>query len=180
MNRLAVMAIGALLWGGVLAGLALRQPAEPRYAGKPLSAWLDSGYEDLSMAVHEIGPAAAPAIYRKLRREHPQYGSRERYRRWWQRVPVALRALLPPPGPSGFDEIRACSALVDIGPSVLPHLIPGLRDGNPAVRLSSAWALAALRDRGVDLTPAIPALQEALRDPNPSVRKRAEWGLRQF
>jgi len=36
------------------------QPAEPAYAGKTVDEWLDAGYEDASMALHEIGTPAMP------------------------------------------------------------------------------------------------------------------------
>src|SRR5947208_10828699 len=81
----AVVAFGMLASLGLTLGL--RAP-EPVYAGKPLSSWLDEGYEPMSMALHEIGPAAAPFIFSKLRREDPAYGLWSQYSKIWRLTPA--------------------------------------------------------------------------------------------
>src|SRR6476659_11223426 len=42
--------------------MAASRQQEPLSAGNTVSQWLDAGYEDCSMALHEIGPPALPFI----------------------------------------------------------------------------------------------------------------------
>jgi hypothetical protein len=115
---------------------------EPVYAGKPLHRWSDDGYEPMSMALHELGPAAAPFILSKLRREDPDYGFWVMYHQIWRKTPGCVRNLLPIPRTSNFDRDRACSALVELGPGVIPQLRYAAEDHNRAVKIASTRALS--------------------------------------
>ena len=177
MNRYS--ALGGLLllaWLVVGSGVASRIP-EPAYAGRPVRDWLDGGYEQLAWALHETGPTAAPVIFSKLRREHPEYGSWAKYRKLWGRAPGVIRPWLPAPKIANFDSDRACSALLEIGPSVIPSLAVGLKDPNPGVRLTCALALGCFRQRGSNIRSAMPALIQAQQDSNPEVRHGVSLAL---
>jgi hypothetical protein len=161
---------------GVWVGLSLA-PAEPIYAGRPLSNWLDGGYEQASEAVHEIGAPAAPWIFAKLRREHPQAGTQQRYLSVWEQLPVPFQRILPRPKTAGYDEWNACQALVQIGPRVIPTLATRLRHRDVLVRRVSAQGLAAFRARGSSIGAALPALRSALKDRDSRVRREAAHAL---
>jgi hypothetical protein len=166
----------------ILAGfflLAGRQSRELIYEGKPLSQWLDGGYEDSSRALYDVGPPAADSIFAKLKREHPKYGYWGRYRSAWSKVPAFARGLLPRPKTTGFDEWRACNALLAIGPGVIPRLASALRDSSWLVRSTSAQTLGCFQERGSDIRFAVPFLQTALNDPDPATRYLAATVLSQ-
>jgi HEAT repeat protein len=150
---------------------------EPIYAGRLLSEWLDCGYEQAALALEQTGPSAAPVIFSKLRREHPKYGFRAKYRKLWRQAPQMIRGMMPAPKPASFDELRACSALLEIGPGVIPALAKGLQDANPGVRLASAWTLSCYRERGCNISLVMPLLIQARQDPNVEVRRRAAIAL---
>jgi hypothetical protein len=170
---------GGLLLLGIFTGLwaAIPRAAEPVYAGKTVSAWLDAGFEDTSMGLHEIGPPAVPFIMAKLAREDPQYGSSRRYRGLWKKTLPTLRWILPKPITSNFDELRACSSLLAIGPRIIPLLADRLESANPIVRDVSAHVLGTFYAEGRDIQRAMPGLVKAARDPNTDVRTRAAWAL---
>ena len=172
-------AIGCLSLFGVILGLSRATPRmnEPVYAGKTLDQWLEGGYEQASMALQEIGPPAAPYVLAKLRCEDPRCGSLQKYRDLWRRLPPTLRKIFPRPKAANFDELHACSALLELGPRAVPFLSAGLKDYNPVVREVSAHALGSLRHRGNDIRIALPALVQALGDPSAEVRTRATWAL---
>ena len=128
----------------VLVFLAWPRSREPVYAGRPITAWLDGGYEPAAMALEEIGPAAVPWLFQKLRRDNPRWDYSRAYRHLRERVPGPLRNVLPQPRVSGFDAERAANLLVGLGPPVLPALKAGLKDKNPAVRTACASALKAV------------------------------------
>jgi hypothetical protein len=174
-----LLGIGFLTLFGVALGSALRIPlrCEPVYAGKTVDQWLEAGYEDAAMALQQIGPDAAPYILAKVSREDPQHGSLRVYRDVWRKMPSALRKVIPRPGTCNFDEGRACSFLMELGPGIIPLLSTGMRHENPAVRDVSAHALGSLNLRGKDIRPAVPFLVEASRDPVPEVSRRAKWAL---
>jgi len=130
-----------------------------------------------SLALQEIGPSAAPYVLGKLSREDPRYGSLRKYQALWRKAPPPLKSILPKPRAGNFDELRACSALLELGPRVIPFLSAGLRDANPAVREVSAHALALFHERGKDIRKAIPSLIEVLHDPTSEVRARSAWAL---
>lgn len=153
------------------------QRVEPVYAGKTVDEWLAAGYEDASMALHEIGPPALPYIVAKLSREDPACGSLRRYHNLWNEIPLPVRRLFPRPKPASFDELRACGALLELGPQIIPVISIGLQDRNPVVRELSAHVLGVFRERGKNIGQAVPSLIEARRDPNPKVRARAAWAL---
>jgi HEAT repeat protein len=150
-----------------------RREREPVYAGRPVGEWLDGGYEQISMAMHETGPPAAAVVFSKLRRDHPVYGSWAKYRGLWMGTPQAVRRFLPAPKSASFDELTGCTALLDIGPAVIPCLVGGLTDHNEAVRLSSALALNHFQQRGSNISPALPQLVHTTLDPNPRIRQVA-------
>jgi hypothetical protein len=176
-NRVWVLV--AILFVSVAMVWAVRpRPIDPSYAGKPLAAWLDHGYEDAAMAIHHVGPAAADVIFAKLREEHPRHGRQARYHRLWSRAPGVVQRWLPAPRVGAFDELRACSMLIEIGPGAASALGRGTADRNAAVRWSSVWALGVLRERRVNVASAERWVDAARRDPDPNVRERADWFFR--
>ncbi len=152
-------------------------PREPQYQGKSLNRWLDGGYEDAALALREIGPAAVPCIFEKLRREHPQWGHRQQYRKIWAKTPSFLQPCLPRPRTAAFDEYRACNVFLDLGPQTIPVLIRGLDDRNPGIRLACAWALGLFHDRGANVDAAVPSLVRETQASLPEISKRATWAL---
>lgn len=151
--------------------------AEPVYSGKPVTEWLNAGQEDLCQAVHEIGLPALPFILNKLAREDPQFGANSAYRRAWRNIPATLRRLLPPPGPTNFDEDRACTAILELGPATIPSLIQSLDSPNLAVREVSIDVLGRLGQRGKNIHAALPALTAASRSNRLELANRARWAL---
>lgn len=175
--RLLVLLIaGSLAVRAGLSFLEVQQP--PKFEDRSLEAWLDSGYEDASRALYEIGPAAVPGIFAKLRREHPQQGYWQHYRHFWQRLPGPCQKLLPRPKTASFDEWRASHALAAIGPSAVPAVSHALQDRNALVRSTAAQALAFFAEHGVKITTAYSALERAQRDKEPQVRQYAAQALR--
>jgi HEAT repeat protein len=166
------MATGALVL--VLCGCA----REPVYEGKSLSQWMDGGFEDASRALCDTGPAAANCIFAKLKREHPTHGYLARYRSACDKLPGFCKKELPRTKTPCFDEWRACNALLEIGPCVIPSLVAGLKDRNFLVRSACAQTLARFSQRGSDIHIAVASLQGALNDPDPGVRKAACAALR--
>ena len=102
--------IRCLLFFGAVLGLRFvtTQAVEPVYGGKPVSQWLEGGYEQASLALQEIGPPAAPYVLAKLSREDPRHGSSRKYQRLWCKIPLAFRNILPKLSAGNFDELRAC------------------------------------------------------------------------
>jgi hypothetical protein len=114
---------------------------EPIYAGKPVTQWLEDGYEPAAMALEEIGPTALPWVFRKLRHEHPRWDYWTPYLKLRQAISRPFNHLLPSPRLTGFDEERAANLLIGMGPPVLPALRAGLDDSNPTVRAACRLAL---------------------------------------
>jgi len=151
--------------------------AAPLYGGKGLGDWLNSGHEDACQAVHEVGTAALPFILDKLASEDPRFGSNSRYARFYLRLPVTLRRFLPRAGPTNFDESRASSLLVEIGPAAIPVLAETLHSVNPVVREVSAHVLGLMAERGKNIRVATSGLQAASHDAYPEVATRCRWAL---
>ena len=151
--------------------------AEPMYGGKGLGDWLNSGHEDACQAVHEVGTPALPFILNKLASEDPRFGSNSRYARFYLRLPVTFRRFVPRPGPTNFDESRACSLLVELGPAAIPLLAETLRGTNPAVREVSAHVLGLMGERGKNIQVATSGLRAASLDACPEVATRCRWAL---
>ena len=170
-GSVAVLGIGLILFS------INSQPSPPVYAGKTVDQWLDAGYEDAATALHEIGPSAVPYILGKLRREDSRCGSLQRFRQLFNRLPANLRAILPKPKVGNFDEMRACSDLLELGPQAIPLLTAELHHPTPVVREVSAHALGLFRRQGKNITQSVPFLIKAERDPNLEVRARAAWAL---
>ena len=156
-----------------------RRAAEPVYAGLTLSAWLEDGVEPASVALREIGAPAVPYLLARLRREDPNYGSYQSYRKFWDRVPGILRPMLPKPKSGSFDQARTCNLLLAIGPQAFPAMLRGLSDANPSVRAACAWALGSSPRARTELASVLPALVRCLKDSNPEVRQRAAWAIQQ-
>ena len=151
---------------------------EPAYAGKTADQWLSSGYEDAAQGLQHIGPGAVPFILARLSCEDPRYGSQNHYRRFWNKVPLPLRRFLPKPKNGAFDELHACSLLLELGPGIIPLLCTALHDYNPVVREVSAHTLGSFSRQGRNIAQAASSLTEALQDPVPEVRARAAWALK--
>ena len=56
MPRPLAKALPVLIAGLIIASFGFSRSNQPVYAGKPLSDWLDAGYEPATMALQEIGP----------------------------------------------------------------------------------------------------------------------------
>lgn len=153
------------------------RPNEPVYAGKTADQWLNAGYEDACNALHEIGPPAGPYILNKLRCEDPHYGSQQKYRQFFSTLPPSLQRVLPKPAAGTFDELHACSALLELGPRIIPLLTTGLHDHSPVVREVCAHALGLFQKQGKSISKSVPFLVEAENDQNPEVRARAAWAV---
>jgi HEAT repeat protein len=75
--------------------------------------------------------------------------------------------------PDGLVRAWAAYALHEIGPEMAVHVLPVLKDRDPAVRLSAVQALALFCQSKV----AVQALADALRDPEVTVRAAAAASL---
>jgi hypothetical protein len=151
MTRRYGIPILALLLGAACLVVLNQAPIEPRYEGRPLSAWMDGGSEPAALALHGVGLKAVPFLLAKIRWEHPRWGYRERYRALFHGVPACVRGFLPRPKAAAFDEERACSAFLEIGPSAVPALVEATNDHNAGVRAASVFALRVFRQNGCHL-----------------------------
>lgn len=81
--------------------------------------------------------------------------------------------------PSGVPvrTIFAANALAFIGKDSLPPLLPCLTNTNTAVFQAATTTLNLLAIRGVDITPAVPALLERLHGQNEASAKLAAWAF---
>jgi len=145
----AVFLLAGLLSFSILVWPRAREPV---YGGKPITEWLEGGYEPAAMALEEVGPSALPWVFRKLRHEHPRWDYWKPYVKLRQAVPRPFTHLLPSPRLTGFDEERAANLLIGMGPSALPALRQGLQDGNPTVRAACQMALAAVQPKTASVT----------------------------
>jgi hypothetical protein len=169
---------GLFLLGIVLSVyLAVTHPREPTYAGKTVNQWLDAGFEDASMALHEIGPPSLPFILARLNRETTRQGFWSNYERARKQVPHCVGRFLPKRSTSNFDEERACGLTLELGPKVIPVLAHDLQNSNSKVRELGAHVLAVWHDRGKDIQVASPFLIRAMQDSSPDVRKWATHAL---
>jgi len=123
------------------------QAREPVYAGRPITEWLEGGYEPAALALEEVGPPALPWVFRKLRHEHPRWDYWKPYLKLRSVVPRPLHHLLPSPRLTGFDQERAANLLIGMGPAALPAMRAGLQDRNPTVRATCQLALAAVQPK---------------------------------
>lgn len=147
------------------------------FEGRCADAWLESGHEDMSRALHELGPAAVPVVMDRLRREHQHELLLQHYRAIWRNLPESCRGLFPQPKALWFDEWRACNALTAIGPCAIPQVAEALREGKPVVRRVAAQNLAFWAARGIIVTSTVPILERALQDSEPKVRQLATGAL---
>src|SRR5260221_4863233 len=120
MQRCWIIGLFALVAALVLLTPRCTRKSEPVYAGKTVTEWLNAGQEDVCQAVHEIGLPALPYILDKLATADPRFGANSSYFRDWTRIPATVRRVLPRPGATNFDEDHACSAILELGPSVIP------------------------------------------------------------
>ena len=144
----AAIPLLALVLGVASLTFARLTPREPRFEGRPLSAWMDCGSEPAALALHALGRQAVPFILGRVRWEHPRWGYWQRYRAAWQRLPTALRPALPRPKLAAFDEERACAALLEVGPGAAPALLAARSDPNRGVRAAATLTLKLFRERG--------------------------------
>jgi len=154
MPRPLAKALPVLIAGLIIASFGFSRSHQPVYAGKPLSDWLDAGYEPATMALQEIGPQAVPWIFARLRRDHP--GWEIVYAKARRTLPDALVHVLPPAKVTEFDEFRAANLLVSMGPPVLPALREGLQDPNPAVGTACEMALREMELKIAGVPPRLP------------------------
>jgi HEAT repeat protein len=80
--------------------------------------------------------------------------------------------------PDTDKKVNACTELAKAGPqaaSVVPDLIPLLKDKDPLVRSLAAYALGQI---GPAASAALPALREAMSDSDPQVPRSAMNALR--
>jgi hypothetical protein len=166
-----------ILSTALLTACSKHKSDEPSYAGKTVNQWLNAGYEDSAMGLQNIGVAAAPYVLARLSREDPRYGTARHYREFWRRLPSLVKAIFPSPRPATFDQLRATSTLLELGPSIIPLLSSKLDDLNPAVRMVCARTLAGLRQQGCNIGKAKPALVRATHDSNPKVAAMAASAL---
>src|SRR5204862_1082138 len=110
-------------------------------------------------------------VYTKLAREDPRLGSARFYRKFWTKSPALLQRVLPKPKAANFDEWRACSFLLEIGPAGIPILANGLGNRSPVIRDVSAHALKVFHERGADLSKVRSRLFVALRESDGEGRK---------
>jgi hypothetical protein len=197
--RLSRKARGSLLIGSLLCITATvialffaRRPAEPRYDGRPLSAWLDvlGKDPDATNALRAMVPAALPFLVADLR---PRVGDVERGiwswahtrgiktdlkidRRW--KAIDAFHVLGSAASPAIPDVIsllgdsntqnNASAALSGIGSEAVGPLVVALTNRRPEIRIGVARTLGE-RPR-FDAQLAIPALLRGLRDEDWRVR----------
>jgi hypothetical protein len=157
--------------------LAISHPREPAYAGKTVNQWLDAGFEDTSLAMHEIGPPALPFILARLSRETSAQWFWSAYEKKRKQLPDCIGRLLPRKRTSNIDEARACALALELGPKVIPVLAHDLQHRNSNVRELSAHVLRVWHDRGKDIHVASPYLIRATQDSSPAVRNRAVEAL---
>jgi hypothetical protein len=157
--------------------VAASRQQEPIYGGKTVTHWLDAGYEDCSMAFHEIGPPALPFILTAFGRAETSRAVRPLPPAAWKRIP-GLKRLFPHIPEHNLDEDRVCSLALELGPRTIPMLAHELENRHANVRAVSASALSIWRDRGKDIRVALPTLTRALNDPSAPVRMWAARALR--
>jgi HEAT repeat protein len=129
------------------------------------------------LALASAGPGAVPLLIEALGEEDPtfQAAAARSLGTFGKDATAAVPALLRAAGtvkdqkghPARQDFILA---LAGIGPPVVPQLVKGLSDKDPAIR---ATAAGALRDIGSGAIDAVPALVRSLDDPDIEVRALA-------
>jgi len=157
--------------------LAASPQQEPMYGGKTVTQWLDAGYEDCSMALHEIGPPALPFILTTFGRVETSVSLGRLRSGAWKTIPN-LKSFFPHVPVHNLDEDRVCSLVLELGPRTIPMLAQELDNRHANVRAVSARALGIWRERGKDIQVALPALGHALNDPSAPVRMWAARALR--
>jgi HEAT repeat protein len=158
--------IGAVLLLGLALTIFLAVPREPRYQGRPLSAWVNDLSNDKNevrqaaqVAIRAIGPAAVPYLTNSLAKRN---GVAIRiYRRniipkaWVSRLTDKVKWHSPV-----LESRNAGLALANIGPAAeaaIPSLIAALQDSSPLVQHGALVGLASIG------APAVPYLRERLR-----------------
>lgn len=148
-----------LILAGGTAGLSAQT-----FLGKDVDAWrrqLSSALlherRSAAFALGKLGNGGAPALaaLKKALVEEKEASVREA-------VAFAL------------GEIGRDSLLAGRDAELVPVLVRGLKDADPLVRRSAAYALGCLAE-GADA--ALPALAESLGDTSPAVRQNAAWAL---
>ena len=158
-----VLAIGLVL----CAAWVFHRFREPKFQGKPLSAWLQEARENDEMAnlllqtdfdspsaraLRAMGTDCLPALLRNIRIR--QSGFREEVRKFAEQNPwIGIH-------PQRFEDVQAQTALAfavlgPIAKPAVPQLIKLLNSDAPEVRFLAAFSLAKIGRVSEDVVPAI-------------------------
>jgi HEAT repeat protein len=149
----------------LLCGLLVSSPAKAQsFLGKNARTWQaeleaesEAGRRNAAYALGKLGSHAAPAVPVLARRLAEENKAKVR-----EAIAFAL------------GEIARESLAGAADPNLLPALIKALKDDEPLVRRSAAYALGNL---GRDAEPARDALEAALADAKAEVRQNVAWAL---
>ena len=153
--------------------------AEPRYAGRNLSAWL----ADLDLESSHSGRAAVCAVQAIGTNAFPMLTAMIRSTdSWWKQKIMALNAGQPvfgiPVTPASVFRNRAVQGYVALGGRAkqnVPELIRLFeKESSCQVRSSIAAALGGI---GPEAKGAVPLLIKATQDSSAEVRKESVWAL---
>jgi hypothetical protein len=164
----AVLAVALILW---------RSSREPVYQGKPLSYWSEQArHGDRPTALEAVragGPNAASFFLHELRRQNSV--SVRLRRQIWPFLPKVVKPWIPePPLKDQFLFVWTGRLLAVAGSE--PHVLKGLNDVDPDVRLAATWAVQRLGStRGSELVAN--RVASLLADPVPEVRVSAALAL---
>jgi HEAT repeat protein len=151
--------------------------AQPTYAGKPLSFWLeqldspDAG--QAQVAIRAIGPKAIPFLFQAVR-EASSTPNRF-YRTIWSKLPSPVARRLSLPHGTPRERARIVAALRLLETKGIPAVTKALDDSDSAVRRVAITALASI---GPQASSAVPHLIERATDPDPEVRAAAILAFR--
>jgi hypothetical protein len=181
---LGVLAIGIL---AVCAALLIprSEAPQPYYRGRSLNSWLDewstnqfgSNPSDYTKIVAAIGTNSIPFVLRRLERDDSFL--KNKYREVWPKLPAIVTKFLPK-RPSNwpygfFSSAMAASAFESCGSNAIPLLVPGLKDGNPAVREACITSLSVLVHGSMSMNEIISTFFPCLDDSEPMVRVHAAF-----
>jgi HEAT repeat protein len=178
-SRVQIASVLAVI-GGVLAiGWWGCAPREPRYADRPLSAWLADldlanphSPESATSAIRALGTNSFPCLTKMLRERDPPW---KRAAMWLNDSQSLVRF---PVTPARVIRNRAVQGYVALGLQAVgkvPELV-GLMESEKSAEVRAAVA-AALGGLGRGASAAIPALLKATQDPNKELRDSALLAL---
>ncbi len=153
--------LACILW-------ALFRSDQPTYKGRSLQSWLLQHAEaahagdqrsllEAEFAVREIGTNTFPTLLRWISKKETPLQKKvfavvsDRLRRVIEREPSEYHSL----------TTYACGVLKSVAKPIVPQLAALLRDPEPSIRASAAFALAQI---GPSALEAVPALLESLQD----------------